>query len=127
MVRSWTRRSFVTFAVLSVTGVLVRVAFISRVGEDARPAGCPAPAASSSSGPAVCALRSAPPANKTVYFGFPPRAPGGAIGGAPGTFLTNGGGGGEDALGAFMYAARTGGALGVTDRGSRGFGGRHMR
>ena len=74
MVRSWTRRSFVTFAVLSVTGVLVRVAFISRVGEDARPAGCPAPAASSSSGPAVCALRSAPPANKTVYFGFPPRA-----------------------------------------------------
>lgn len=63
--------------------------------------------------------------------GFPARgqvpaaaAPGGVPVG--GTFLT-GQGGGEDALGAFMYAARMGNQLSLTERASRGMGGRHMR
>ena len=79
--------------------------------------------------------------NQNVNFGFPARPPmggnngnggGGGGGGGGNTFLSqavnaqNGGGGnGEDALGAFMYAARMGNSIGATSRASRG--GRHMR
>lgn len=68
------------------------------------------------------------------HGGFPLRAPaagpgGGVMGGSMGggaAFLTEQGGG-EDALGAFMYAARMGGGLSMSDRVQRGYGGRHMR
>ena len=59
---------------------------------------------------------------------------GGGYGGGGGeTFMTSssgsgsGGGGGDDSLGAFMYAARMGNELSVTQRASRSMGGRHMR
>ena len=63
---------------------------------------------------------------------FPARPPmmngNGGGGGGGNTFLSqavHGGGNGEDALGAFMYAARMGNSIGATSRASRG--GRHMR